>query len=127
MKYLLAITLLLTLTACGGGDDDSNASNKPLFRLWFENGTDYPLDLQDGEFGRNVPYTTIFENGGACTCSLVILGNQNQGSYSMSSCYAYNLPYDAAQACSNVSETGTFRNDGTTLTINSPAGISTYY
>lgn len=135
IRFLLVLSFLF-LASCGGGggNDDSSdittansTAGKNLFSLWNRVGSDFVLDLREGDFDRPIPYGVVFNNGGVCECQLTALGDQQSGTYIINFC---NFVVGSAiedLGCNSLSQSGTYEKNATTLTIHPPTGPSEIY
>ncbi len=122
-KKIFAASAVALLTACGGGSDEPS---KDLFSLWTQDGTGATMDIRGAGFG-NPHYLYAFSpTGTKCICQLTVIGEQDKGSFALSSCIS--TPYNSTKnpQCEAMNVAGNYTNLSAILTLSTQRGTVTY-
>jgi len=121
MRKLL-LSAVVALSACGGGGDDG----KPVASLWTRESDGATFDLRAVEFSKEQVLSLYTKDGVNCLCTLIVVGDDSQGSYALTSCIA--SPWNATddKQCKPMNSGGNYTNTGTILTMTGQAGSITY-
>lgn len=103
MKQLAASLLLALIAclACGGNDSDEDQIS--IFNVWQTDSTSYigVINFREGEFGVPFDVTGVGEDV-VCTCTVLVSGDEDAGTYEISGC----APVE--DGCDAVEQTGSF-------------------
>lgn len=131
MRQLIFLTgVLFMLAACGGsgGGSDSNSAQstgKSLFSKWTTDSGEF-VDFTDSTF--NVPQKMywVTKSGSMCSSKMLFTGNNSSGQWTVSDAVVY---AGSDPGCSQLNATGTYTNDGVTLTVcrTSSTSCGTYH
>lgn len=125
LKTIVVLISVLSLTACGGEDENTAAtvSDKNLFSSWADTGSSFILDLSAATFGTTA-IGFFFAGGEICACNLTIAGTQSSGNYALTSCtYSTGSGGGVDPGCSSANGSGTYTKTATTLTMCDPSCI----
>ena len=119
MSLLLFFIGSMTIISAGcqkSSSESSPPATKSLFSSWTntEDSLDV-LDLTDAKIGTALYYIITFLDGNACRWDLMILGNEAVGVYSLTNGIHILGPADTG--CSALTENGSYRLEGNTLSI----------
>src|SRR5690606_12896788 len=88
-------------------------------------GATFTIDLRDGTLGEVHPFFLSFLSGEICLCDFLATGTESAGNYAFLSC-TYQTGGSGDPGCSMLDSTGTYTNDGVTLTACDSGGCVTY-
>ena len=121
-KLALVLSAVFSLSACGGGGDDS----KDVFSQWTRDGDNAQVDLSGGKFSTPLYMYMYPTNAGVkCICEAMVIGDQASGSFALTGCIA--SPWNATddKLCKALNANGTYTNSDSKLTLtNSKTGTS---
>ena len=122
-KKVFSASAIALLTACGGGSDDPS---KDLFSIWTQDGTGATMDIRGGSFGKPHYLYAFSPTGTKCICQLTVIGEQDKGSFALSSCIS--TPYSSAKnpQCEAMNVAGNYTNLNAILTLSTQRGSTTY-
>lgn len=121
MKLAIAALAIATLTACGGGGNDS----KDLFSLWVRDGDGARIDLTGGALNEPFLVSTFDPDASQCNCTLHFIGTQDSGKAVINQCYFVSSP-KKDPGCSSRGGTSDYSKIGNVLTVTAPTGTFTY-
>lgn len=118
-KILLIITIILSISGCGGSDDAGSNNQKSLFSLWKENGGgNEVLDFRGGAFNQNLPFGILLDTGNQCACDIVFIGDESSGVLGLNSCtFVPTMETDYIAGCEGFNSAGRYTNSGTELIL----------
>lgn len=122
-KKIFAASAIALLAACGGGSDEPS---KDLFSIWTQDGTGATIDIRGGSFGKAHYLNTFSPTGTPCICQLTVIGQQDKGSFAISSCISN--PYNSAKnaQCEAMNVAGNYTNLSAILSLTTQRGTATY-
>lgn len=122
MKRLALAIFIVTQFGCGGkgggSSGGSSSTPKSVWSTWTytSGGNSAVLDLNGGQFGVQQGFGIMFlPSTAVCTCQFIANGDNSSGNYTFSSC-TYSSGGSGDPGCASLNTTGTYTNDGTTLT-----------
>ncbi len=124
-KVALVLTVIL-LTACGGEGGGSSKSNKSesILNIWESDTTDTILDFRSVSLD-STNWFSFSANSITCSCELNLIGYEDSGAWSLSSCYADH--YSDNEFCRLLEDNGRYNVSNSKLTLTSSNGTETYH